>query len=103
MTYEEAVEKIVQADWARDGYVTEATEATSRVEAHTLLQRLEALGLIKFDDKRDVSEMDLEDRIAEIIKRTYARDGYEDEGRSTVAAHDIMNLPMLTDGQRGDK
>jgi len=36
--------------------------------------------------------MDLEDRIAKIIKDEYAGTGFEDEGRSTAAAHDIINL-----------
>lgn len=34
--------------------------------------------------------MDIEDQIAKIIKDEYAADGYEDEGHSTAAAHDIM-------------
>lgn len=36
--------------------------------------------------------MDLEDQIAKIIKDEYAGDGYEDEGRSTAAAHNIILL-----------
>jgi hypothetical protein len=34
--------------------------------------------------------MKIEDRIAEIIKDEYAFEGYEDEGRSGAAAHDIV-------------
>jgi hypothetical protein len=32
----------------------------------------------------------IEDKIAKIIKDAYAGTGFEDEGRSTEAAHDIM-------------
>jgi hypothetical protein len=36
--------------------------------------------------------MDLEDKIAAIIKETYASTEFEDEGRSTAAAHEIILL-----------
>ncbi len=36
--------------------------------------------------------MDLEDKIAKIIKDEYASTGFEDEGRATAAAHEIILL-----------
>ena len=37
-----------------------------------------------------IARAQLEDKIAKIIKDAYAGTGFEDEGRSTEAAHDIM-------------
>jgi len=43
--------------------------------------------------------MDIEDKIAALIKEEYASIGFHDEGRATGAAHYIIELLANTDPQ----